>query len=70
MLRSFRYAVALFAALSQLALTQSLPTSWVDRGARHRIVRLTDEAGSSGFKFNLRRSGGILSLHWPRGRTP
>jgi oligogalacturonide lyase len=51
-------AVALAAALTPLAPAQQassskIPTSWVDRDTGHRIHRVTDEPGSSGFYFNV-----------------
>jgi len=45
--------LAAFFALSPLALAQSLPTTWVDKDTGHRVVRLSDEPGSSGFYFNV-----------------
>jgi oligogalacturonide lyase len=44
---------AISAALSPLALAQNLPTSWIDKDTGHRVLRLTDEPGSSGFYFNV-----------------
>ncbi|MGA9668985.1 MAG: oligogalacturonate lyase family protein [Terracidiphilus sp.] len=40
-------------ALPLLAQTQNLPVSWVDKDTGHRVIRLTDEPGSSGFYFNV-----------------
>src|SRR6476660_9159792 len=34
------------------AQTVELPREWVDPDTRHRIVRLSDEAGSSSFYFH------------------
>jgi oligogalacturonide lyase len=45
--------LAVSAMLSAVASAQILPTSWVDKDTGHRIHRLTDEAGSSGFYFNV-----------------
>jgi len=45
--------ISVSAMLSPLARAQNLPTSWVDKDTGHRIVRLTDEPGSSGFYFNV-----------------
>ena len=45
-------ALSLFALVS-LAQVGSLPTSWVDKDTGHRVIRLTDEPGSSGFYFNI-----------------
>jgi oligogalacturonide lyase len=36
-----------------MALAQNLPVSWVDKDTGHRVIRLTDEPGSSGFYFNV-----------------
>jgi oligogalacturonide lyase len=36
-----------------LAQAAQPPTSWVDKDTGHRIIRLTPEAGSSGFYFNV-----------------
>jgi oligogalacturonide lyase len=46
-------AIALTVALSPLAVAQDLPTSWVDKDTGHRVMRLTNEPGSSGFYFNV-----------------
>lgn len=32
---------------------QEPPRTWVDKDTGHRVIRLTDEAGSSGFYFNV-----------------
>jgi oligogalacturonide lyase len=32
---------------------QTPPVSWVDKDTGHRVIRLTDEPGSSGFYFNV-----------------
>lgn len=56
MIRSFRVllsALTLVSATAVMAQTPPLPTSWVDKDTGHRIHRLTDEAGSSGFYFNV-----------------
>jgi len=47
---SFIAAVAL---LSATANAGTLPTTWVDKDTGHRVIRLTDEPGSSGFYFNV-----------------
>jgi oligogalacturonide lyase len=45
---------SVFAAwLAVAASSQSLPVSWVDKDTGHRVIRLTDEKGSSGFYFNV-----------------
>ena len=36
-----------------LAQAAEPPTSWVDKDTGHRVIRLTPEAGSSGFYFNV-----------------
>ena len=53
MLRKFLSAAGLFAAVSALAFSQGPPTSWVDKDTGHRVIRLTDEPGSSGLYFNV-----------------
>jgi len=45
--------VALCAIVTPLALTQNLPTTWVDKDTGHRVIRLSGEQGSSGFYFNV-----------------
>jgi len=45
-------ALSLFALVS-LAQAGSPPTSWIDKDTGHRVIRLTDEPGSSGFYFNV-----------------
>jgi len=47
---SYVFAVAL---LSSSAVAGTLPTTWVDKDTGHRVIRLTDEPGSSGFYFNV-----------------
>ena len=44
---------ALSALIAPLALAANLPTSWVDKDTGHRVIRLTNEPGSSGFYFNV-----------------
>jgi oligogalacturonide lyase len=39
--------------LAPIAQAGSPPTSWVDKDTDHRVIRLTDEPGSSGFYFNV-----------------
>ena len=51
--RSVFSMIAFTAALSPLALAQNLPASWVDKDTGHRVIRLSDEPGSSGFYFNV-----------------
>ncbi|HEY6374678.1 MAG TPA: oligogalacturonate lyase, partial [Edaphobacter sp.] len=49
--------LALASALSPFARAQAqnqdLPTSWVDKDTGHRVIRFTNEPGSSGFYFNV-----------------
>jgi oligogalacturonide lyase len=46
--------LAVLATLPSLAQSQtSLPRSWVDKDTGHRVLRLSDEPGSSGFYFNV-----------------
>jgi len=40
-------------ALPSLAVAGGPPTSWVDKDTGHRVLRVTDEPGSSGFYFNV-----------------
>jgi oligogalacturonide lyase len=40
-------------AASSVAQTPAPPRTWVDRDTGHRVFRLTDEPGSSGFYFNV-----------------
>ncbi len=73
MVRRFRLtlgAVALSCYLAPLARTQQLPTSWVDKDTGHRIFRLTNEAGSSGFYFNVNAyspDGKLMAYNAPDG---
>src|SRR5580693_9495037 len=41
--------------VSRMPLTgaEEPPTSWVDKDTGHRVIRLTQEAGSSGLYFNV-----------------
>jgi len=45
--------VALSIAGVCLAQSDGLPKTWVDKDTGHRVTRLTDEPGSSGFYFNI-----------------
>lgn len=47
------FAVAFL--LSAVAWTQEPPREWVDPDTGHRVVRLSDEPGSSGFYFHQNR---------------
>jgi oligogalacturonide lyase len=53
MKRTFVTIVAVSAVLLPIAFAQNPPTSWVDKDTSHRILRLSDEPGSSGFYFNV-----------------
>ncbi len=53
LIRSTVSSLALLTVLSPLAFAQTPPTTWVDKDTGHRIFRLTDEPGSSGFYFNV-----------------
>lgn len=49
---------------------QSLPKSWVDKDTGHRVIRLTDEPGSSGFYFNVNAyspDGRLMAYNAPDG---
>lgn len=51
-----RFGLSIFGlwiAFSTTVQAQNLPTSWIDKDTGHRIIRLTDEPGSSGFYFNV-----------------
>jgi len=48
----FSYLVAV-ALLSTSAAAGTPPTTWVDKDTGHRVIRLTEEPGSSGFYFNV-----------------
>jgi len=47
------FALVFSAAFMAYVADAAPPTSWVDKDTGHRIVRLTDEPGSSGFYFNI-----------------
>jgi len=55
------FLLALSIAVSPFAQAQNqdkdqskdLPNSWVDKDTGHRLLRLTNEPGSSGFYFNV-----------------
>lgn len=62
-------AAALF-AIAPCALAQQPPSSWVDKDTGHRIHRLTDEPGSSGFYFNVNAyspDGRLMAYNAPDG---
>jgi oligogalacturonide lyase len=46
----------------QLARAEEPPTSWVDKDTGHRVIRLTQEAGSSGLYFNVNAYSPDLKL--------
>ena len=51
--RFIRFVLAAFtlsAVIAPLVLAENLPTSWVDKDTGHRVIRLTNEPGSSGFE--------------------
>lgn len=51
---TFSFALALPAQQPVVATTsQTPPKTWVDKDTGHRIFRITDEPGSSGFYFNV-----------------
>lgn len=69
-LRLIPGTVALLCCVAPLACTQDLPTSWVDKDTGHRIFRLTDEPGSSGFYFNINAyspDGQLMAYDAPDG---
>jgi oligogalacturonide lyase len=53
MKRAVLSVVVSFIALASFACAEEPPASWVDRDTGHRVLRLTDEPGSSGFYFNV-----------------
>jgi oligogalacturonide lyase len=53
MRRRIQYLIAISAFFLLPAIGQNLPVSWVDKDTGHRVIRLTGEAGSSGFYFNV-----------------
>ena len=53
-----------------LVAQSNLPKSWVDKDTGHRIFQLTDEAGSSGFYFNVNAyspDGKLMAYSAPDG---
>jgi len=69
--RFFASATALMVVLSPIARGQQPPPlSWVDKDTGHRIHRLTDEPGSSGFYFNVNAyspDGKLMAYDAPEG---
>jgi oligogalacturonide lyase len=65
------FAIAASAAiLTTLASAQTPPRSWVDKDTGHRVIRLTDEPGSSGFYFNVNAyspDGRLMAYDAPDG---
>ncbi|MHB1023302.1 MAG: oligogalacturonate lyase family protein [Acidobacteriaceae bacterium] len=62
--------VLLSAVTASLAYAQEPPKSWVDKDTGHRIYRLTDEPGSSGFYFNVNAyspDGKLMAYNAPDG---
>jgi oligogalacturonide lyase len=53
MKRAVLSTAGIFIALASLACAENPPASWVDKDTGHRVLRLTDEPGSSGFYFNV-----------------
>jgi oligogalacturonide lyase len=55
MIRFLLLILILVIQTSQMALARAEepPTSWVDKDTGHRVIRLTQEAGSSGLYFNV-----------------
>jgi len=53
MKRRFLITAGIVIALASLSRAENPPASWVDKDTGHRVLRLTDEPGSSGFYFNV-----------------
>src|SRR5271165_5024103 len=53
LVRSAISPLAVFAVVSSFAHAQLPPKSWVDKDTGHRVWRLSDEANSGGFYFNI-----------------
>ncbi len=53
LLLALSLTVSPFAQAQNQAQDKDLPTSWVDKDTGHRVLRLTNEPGSSGFYFNV-----------------
>jgi len=69
-LTSVLFLVLFVSAIS--AQTAELPREWIDPDTGHRIVRLSDEAGSSSFYFHQNgytASGDKLIFSTPTGRS-
>jgi len=52
-LRHLLGAATLLAAVAPIARAAEPPTTWVDKDTGHRVFRLSQEPGSSGFYFNV-----------------
>lgn len=52
-MRSFFRFMLVLAIAASSAWTQELPKTWIDKDTGHRVFRLTNERGSSGFYFNV-----------------
>lgn len=62
--------VILSACITLFAGTSEPPRSWVDKDTGHRVFRLTNEAGSSGFYFNVNAyspDGKLMAYDAPDG---
>ena len=69
-MKRISHAVLLTLALTVLTLSQELPREWIDPDTGHRIVRLSDDAGSSSFYFHQNgytASGDKLVFSTPKG---
>lgn len=53
MYRKFLSILGLSILAPSLVFAQTLPTSWVDKDTGHRVIRLSNEPGSSAFYFNV-----------------
>ena len=51
--RSVVSSLALITALAPLLRAEEIPKTWVDKDTGHRIWRLSNEANSGGFYFNI-----------------
>ncbi len=63
-------SIAASAVISALPSTQDPPKSWVDKDTGHRVFRLTNESGSSGFYFNVNAyspDGKLMAYDAPDG---
>src|SRR5580704_11707514 len=53
MRRSFFLFLIAFQLSMLASLAEEPPTSWVDKDTGHKVIRLTQEPGSSGLYFNV-----------------